>query len=203
MREETWKDIPDYPYHQASNLGRIRSKTRIAKRLGRGGIENDMLIKSRIMKQHPLKVKTPKNPTALTLRLKNKSGKWDTVYAHHIVLSAFVGPKPDGFECCHFDGDPFNNKLENLRWGTPKENRADAIRHGTHYYFKPKCGEKNPRSKLTNKQIIEIMRSPWGKRGIGSAMAKRFGVGNSAIYEVRRRYKERHDLLKIIEESIT
>jgi len=33
-------------------------------------------------------------------------------------------------ECCHLDGDPENNHLENLRWDTPKANARDRDFHG-------------------------------------------------------------------------
>jgi len=33
---------------------------------------------------------------------------------------------------CHNDGDPHNNRVSNLRWGTASENALDAVRHGTH-----------------------------------------------------------------------
>ena len=36
-------------------------------------------------------------------------------YLHHLVLEAFVGPRPTGLICCHNDGDRTNNRLENLR----------------------------------------------------------------------------------------
>lgn len=49
---------------------------------------------------------------------------------HHLVLNAFVGPCPAGLECCHGDGDPSNNHVDNLRWDTRVENRADRARHG-------------------------------------------------------------------------
>jgi hypothetical protein len=29
-------------------------------------------------------------------------------------LEAFVGPRPPGLVCCHEDGDPANNRVENL-----------------------------------------------------------------------------------------
>ena len=54
-------------------------------------------------------------------------------YVHTAVLEAFVGPAPGGTECCHGDGNPANNALANLRWGTKSENRFDSVRHGTHY----------------------------------------------------------------------
>ena len=41
---------------------------------------------------------------------------------HTLVLLAFVGPCPDGYECLHGDNNPRNNSLDNLRWGTRSEN---------------------------------------------------------------------------------
>lgn len=54
-------------------------------------------------------------------------------YAHAMVLEAFVGPRPEGYHCCHGDGNPANNSVENLRWGTVSSNRHDTVRHGRHH----------------------------------------------------------------------
>jgi hypothetical protein len=51
---------------------------------------------------------------------------------HTLVLEAFVGPCLPGMECCHRDGNPANNRLDNLRWDTRAANRRDMLRHGTH-----------------------------------------------------------------------
>ncbi|MFI6491240.1 NUMOD4 motif-containing HNH endonuclease [Streptomyces sp. NPDC050564] len=51
---------------------------------------------------------------------------------HTLVLEAFIGPRPPGHVSRHLDGDPANNELPNLAWGTQAQNVADAIRHGTH-----------------------------------------------------------------------
>lgn len=51
---------------------------------------------------------------------------------HRLVLMAFVGPCPDGRECCHKDGNPANNHVSNLYWGTKSDNIRDCIRHGNH-----------------------------------------------------------------------
>ncbi|MFV8232388.1 HNH endonuclease [Mycolicibacterium fortuitum] len=48
---------------------------------------------------------------------------------HCLVLEAFVGPRPEGLECCHYDGDAFNNNVINLRWDTRSANTYDAYRH--------------------------------------------------------------------------
>jgi len=72
---------------------------------------------------------------------------------HECVLDAFVGPRPDGMQCRHLDGDRKNNRPGNLAWGTPKENQADRLIHGTD----TSIGVKNPSSKL-NDAIVRVMR---------------------------------------------
>lgn len=49
---------------------------------------------------------------------------------HSLVLEAFVGPKPEGMQCRHLNGNKQDNRLENLAWGTAKENAADSVAHG-------------------------------------------------------------------------
>lgn len=48
---------------------------------------------------------------------------------HGLVLESFVGDRPDGEECRHWDDDPQNNRLNNLFWGTRLENMADRRRN--------------------------------------------------------------------------
>jgi hypothetical protein len=48
---------------------------------------------------------------------------------HALVLTAFVGPKPDGMECRHLNGNLLDNRLENLRWGTHSDNERDKRIH--------------------------------------------------------------------------
>lgn len=51
-------------------------------------------------------------------------------YIHRLVLETFVGVCPYGHECRHLDGDPTNNSLDNLSWGTRQENANDRRLHG-------------------------------------------------------------------------
>ena len=57
-------------------------------------------------------------------------GRSVPLYAHVAVALAWIGPKPDGMEVCHGDGNPQNNTVENLRWDTRAANIEDAFRHG-------------------------------------------------------------------------
>src|SRR6266545_5079971 len=83
------------------------------------------------------------------------NGKKTNLLVHRLVLEAFVGPRPLGMECCHEDDDPDNNRLGNLRWGTPKDNSADARRNGG---FRVARGEQHPRAKLSEKDIPVVFR---------------------------------------------
>jgi len=58
-------------------------------------------------------------------------GKRKTRKIHQLVLETYVGSRPDGMGCRHLDGDPMNNNLDNLCWGTQSENMQDTIQHGT------------------------------------------------------------------------
>lgn len=66
-----------------------------------------------------------------------EGGKYQTFKVHRLVLTAFVGPCPEGMECRHLDGDAANNRLSNLCWGTREENIADSKRNGV-YTNKPR-----------------------------------------------------------------
>lgn len=81
----------------------------------------------------------------------HRDGKSFHRYVHSLVLTAFAGPKPDGKECRHLDGNKLNCALTNLTWGTPKENTDDKYDHGTVLY-----GENNPASKLTDDEVTLI-----------------------------------------------
>lgn len=51
---------------------------------------------------------------------------------HHLVLDAFVGPRPPGLVCCHGPSGPSDNSIGNIRWGTYSDNNFDQVRDGTH-----------------------------------------------------------------------
>lgn len=64
---------------------------------------------------------------------------------HVLVLEAFVGPRPEGYDGCHNDGDPTNNHLSNLRWDTRSANSYDCVKHGNHPLAKrDRCKRDHP-----------------------------------------------------------
>lgn len=75
-------------------------------------------------------------------------------FLHRIVLQAFVGSCPDGMVCCHENDNSSDNRPCNLRWDTPKNNAADALRNGRYH-----LGPANRNSRFTEEQIVEIRRA--------------------------------------------
>lgn len=72
---------------------------------------------------------------------------------HRLVLFAFVGPCPEGMECCHDpDPDRKNCAISNLRWDTRKNNHKDRMQSGIVL-----SGEQHPLAKL-NWSLVEKAR---------------------------------------------
>lgn len=70
---------------------------------------------------------------------------------HSLVMLAFVGPRPQGMQVCHNDGNPANPRLSNLRYDTPTANSLDRRQHGT-----DNRGVKHGKAKLTEAMVREI-----------------------------------------------
>jgi len=106
-------------------------------------------------------------------------GRIRQMLVHRLVLEAFVGPRPAGCECRHLDGNPANNRLDNLCWGTRTENMSDRDRHGT-----TARGERCGRAKLTEANVHEIrklLEQGMPQRKIG----RLYGVSGVAIAKIK------------------
>lgn len=99
---------------------------------------------------------------------------------HRLVLMAFVGECPSGMIACHNNGDHADNRLDNLRWGTPKSNEADKLAHGTHNRGE-RCGTA-VMSLLDAASAVQRYRQ--GESS--NAIAKEYGVTANHIARVAR-----------------
>ena len=156
---EMWKPVFGWEgIYEVSDQGRVRSLPRETK----GG-----WIKS---KRHTGKI------IASFVRQERRfinlfdGDKRATCTIHRLVLEAFVGPRPSGMECRHLDGNPANNRLDNLAWGTKFENDMDMFRHGT-----------RRRPPLTNDEI-NIIRFSLRKQ---QDLADEYNVTQSFVSRVR------------------
>ena len=104
--KETWKDIKGYEGHyQVSNLGRVKSLSRIVYRSGNRG---NMLMGEKILSTSNQEYKT------ISLKL---NGKPKTYKVHKLVAMTFLNHKPNGMieVIDHIDGNKHNNRVDNLQ----------------------------------------------------------------------------------------
>lgn len=108
MTAEEWRPVPSCPGYFASTEGRIGSDLR-----GRG----IRVLKGGYRGKY----------RGLVVCV---GGTRATQSFHALVAETFHGPRPEGLEVRHLDGNPANNRPENLRYGTPVENALDRVEHG-------------------------------------------------------------------------
>lgn len=120
---EQWRPVPGWEGRYAvSDHGRVKSLARVEPRVhGRPLRLREKILRGSL---------TSDGHRAVALCRDNRR---ITIKVHRLVLLAFVGPQPPGMEACHYDGDPDNNTLTNLRWDTRSGNFYDRVRHGTHH----------------------------------------------------------------------
>jgi hypothetical protein len=119
MKTET-REIPSFPDYRASADGRIWS----TKRQGRW-----------------LKPCTSQGYPRVSLR---RDGQTYARPVHVLIAEAFHGPRPNGMQVCHNDGDPSNPSAANLRYDTPSGNMRDMVKHGAGNAGKTHCPQGHP-----------------------------------------------------------
>jgi hypothetical protein len=108
---EEWRPIPGYERtYEVSNLGRVRSLRRATTS---GGIR-----KLRVNRHGYIDVNL------------SQANRTRTFTVHALVMLAFDGPRPEGYEIRHLNGVQDDNRRVNLSYGTASANRLDITRHG-------------------------------------------------------------------------
>ena len=122
--DEIWKPVLGYEgLYEVSSLGRVRSLDRAVYRKNGGAWR----LSGRILSQ--AYCKDGRCPTYITPTvILTKDGVGKTYKVAPLVCVAFHGPRPNGYQCMHLDGDSKNNKSDNLCWGTIHENSNEPIR---------------------------------------------------------------------------
>ena len=158
---ETWRQHPVFKNYEGSSTGLVRNK--------KGKILN------------PLTSKISGNP--YTIDLYDGSGKKSRRSVGKFIIECFKGLTPNGLEVLHNDGNNTNNNLENLRFGTSKENSEDSLKHG--YVKKIR---KSRDLKLTDGQVEEIrefQRVNIYEKGQDSYLSKIYNVSREHIRDIR------------------
>ena len=113
---ERWKAVIGHPGYEVSDLGRVRSVDRIIYRPYAWPLKGRVLVPNVTGSRHQ----------HMQVSLGAKKRK-----VHHLVLEAFVGPRPAGGVGRHGAKGSLVNSLDNLCWGTQSDNIRDAVAAGT------------------------------------------------------------------------
>jgi hypothetical protein len=117
----------------------------------------------------------------MTIALRCSAGGKRTHYVHHLVLEAFVGPRPAGAVVRHLNGLEWDNRLVNLAYGTPEENQADRSLHGT-----DAKGENHANAKLDEPDVLRI-RDLYAAGRSQSILAAEFRITPGHVSEIVNR----------------
>jgi hypothetical protein len=153
-----WADLPGVPGYRVSDEGQIRSPRGVRK--------------LQVSHDGHLYIHMYRRGAGANGPRRNRK-----LWVHRAVLEAFVGPCPDMQEARHLNGNPADNRLANLAWGTRLENMADKHVHGTQTR-----GVDHPPAVLTPEQAAAIR----GDERSSRAVAADYGVSHTTVLEIRR-----------------
>lgn len=134
-----WEDL-----YEASDQGQVRSLPRMAM-TGRAGMK---LRPGRILKPGTYK----DGHKHVTL---SRNGKTTCYQVHKLIMLTFVGPCPEGLQTRHLNGVPDDNRLENLTYGTLRENMQDRDQgHGRNHNLNKTHCPQNHRYDEENTYVV-------------------------------------------------
>lgn len=133
----TWRAVPSCPGILANSLGQVKLPNKIV--IYANGNSREYITK-------PTFGQTVTSGWPARHAFKQLSTRdFGTLKVHQLICEAFHGPKP--FEeavVIHLDANSLNNKFENLKWGTQKEN----LNHPSFIeYCKTRVGHNSPVNK--------------------------------------------------------
>lgn len=117
--EEHWLPIVGYEgLYEVSNQGRVRSLDR-KEDSGRGSSRprRGQILKPRLRSGY------------ISVHLSRLGIAVDRT-VHSLVMEAFSGPRPDGMQVRHGNGDRTDSRLSNLSYGTQSDNEQDKLQQG-------------------------------------------------------------------------
>lgn len=167
-----WQKIQDWDRYEVCNDGRVRSIGMLVC-AGHGSV-----ARRKGMELTPVANSNGYYMVTLTGDKKRKQ-----FFVHNLVATAFIGPKPEGYQTAHNDGDQKNNAASNLRYVTPIENCADRDRHGT-----TARGESHGGAILTELEVLAIRASTLTQGELG----KIYKVNPDYIWAIRANKRWKH-----------
>ena len=152
--DEEWREVAWAPGYFVSSFGRLRSP------------RGDM--------------RTPPDGAGYPHSSFRVEGRSVFFRVHVLVAEAFIGARPKGLLVAHADGVKANNRVENLRYATRKENAEDARKHGT-----IRIGARSPQAKLTPEKVLwaKAQYVRFSKTHGANVLAQKLGVSRAALLD--------------------
>jgi hypothetical protein len=107
--EEIWKPVPNWPYYEVGNLGRVRSFHKSKYRYLRGS-----------------KHRTGHRMIEMA---RGRNRERTQIFLHKLVAESFIGVRPPELLVRHLNGDPEDNRAANLEYGTVTQNNIERHQH--------------------------------------------------------------------------
>lgn len=177
---EEWRDVENYiDIYKISDLGRLK------------GLSRPRKVKEGVYCMLPEIIRKQNIDTdGYLLAGLRKNGKQASGKIHRLVAKAFIpnplnlpevnhiGKYPDGRE-----GNKYDNRVVSLKWDTRADNQKHAGDQGL-----VSRGEKHVRSKLTEKEVLEIRASSLSAPELG----KIYNVNRTYIIKIVNRQRWKH-----------
>lgn len=168
LEGEEWRPVVGYEgQYEVSNMGRVRSLDRMINR--KDGVVQHKKGQLLVLINHNA---WSKNEEYGTYKVVNLNRKQKSVHA--LVAEAFLGERPPKYEILHLNGKRYDNRLQNLRYGTSAENKHQTYEYG---------GKAGP-GKLSTKDVQIIRKRIKNGEGVVK-LAREYGVNKSAISGIR------------------
>ena len=175
---EEWRPIPGHSgRYEVSNLGNVRCWKGSENARAKARRPYAKVLKTWIAKGNQRR--------HVSLGYNGSEGRKARIVSN-LVAEAFIGPRPEGLDVCHNNGDSLDDRAVNLRYDTRAGNMADTVEHGTR-----RQGESSHFAKITEDDVREIRR----RRAAGEAhktIAADFGICEDNSSAICRRVSWKH-----------